>query len=119
MPLLLKNANNMQDLGQAITYARRYNLSCLLQIITTGEDQDGNMQEQAQSVPEKKHSPEELYSNAMQALSKALDEKDVSRLVKIKQKWISLIGTISTEIYNRGWDEIESAEKIIMNGGNK
>ena len=40
-PIICKEANNPQALGSAITYARRYGLSALLNLVTD-EDDDGN-----------------------------------------------------------------------------
>lgn len=41
-PVLLKEPNNPQALGSAITYARRYGLSAILTLVTEEEDDDGN-----------------------------------------------------------------------------
>jgi hypothetical protein len=41
-----------QQMGSAITYARRYTLCALLQIVTADEDDDGNAATPASAVPD-------------------------------------------------------------------
>jgi hypothetical protein len=64
------NGRSAQEIGSAITYARRYLLGCLTGIVTD-DDEDGQIANRTTSPTRGEPSPEELLNRAKQAVKEA------------------------------------------------
>lgn len=82
-PVRVKGADNMQKLGSAITYAKRYSL-CMAFAIVGEEDDDGNQAVQSPSKPrvrsqaprsqqQQKQAPQDALAAARVQLAEAID----------------------------------------------
>lgn len=82
LPLMCNRANNMQDLGSAITYARRYGLQSLVGIVAEGEDDDGN----AAARPESNSRPVKHPDAANEAKAKKKVTQNQMKLLYVQMK---------------------------------
>lgn len=113
-PLILVK-QDMQSLGSAITYARRYSLSAILGLVTEDDD-DGNRASghKKESHAEPKKTPAELYRLMVDALDKTIAESDIDRLATISNKWAHKKNDFpDLAVWQKGMTEIEEAQKTI------
>lgn len=121
LPMPIKDPNNPQAVGSAITYARRYSLSAILGIVTEEDDDGNNASQETYSKPIlkeaknfKKH--EELIIRIeeetplevvdfLEGLKKQSDKITAKTILELTEKQIEYISTNFESLTNKILDQ--------------